>query len=208
MAPPDVAPAPITVNFVDEQNGVVMVFQLGDHRFQAFFKIAAIAGAGQQGAHVQGIDRGIAQHLGHFAQDHPAGQALGNGSLADAGVAHQQGVVLLPPAEDLDGPLQLLFPPDHRVDTAAARLVVQINAIGGQGLVAGFDRAFFLFLFLRPAHRAFRVHARRLGDAVRDVADRIQARHVLFLQEVNRVTFTLRKDRDQDIGPGNLIPAR
>jgi len=41
-----------------------------------------------------------------------------------------------------------------------------------------------------------------------DIVDRVVAGHVLFLQEIGRVAFTLREDRDQDIGAGNFIAAR
>jgi hypothetical protein len=41
------------------------------------------------------------------------GQALGDGGLAHAGLAHEQRVVLAPPAEDLDGALDLGGAPDQ-----------------------------------------------------------------------------------------------
>jgi hypothetical protein len=50
----------------------------------------------------------LAQHFRDLAIDDLLGQALGNGGLADAGLAHQQGVVLAPPAQDLDGALDLV----------------------------------------------------------------------------------------------------
>ena len=43
-----------------------------------------------------------------------------------------------------------------------------------------------------------------LGNAMADVADGIQARHILLLQEVDRVALTLREQGNQDIGPGDL----
>ena len=47
-----------------------------------------------------------------------------------------------------------------------------------------------------------------LCDPVRDVVDRVVARHVLLLQEVDRVGFALGEDRHQDVGAGDLGTAR
>ena len=44
------------VDLVDEQNGVRLGFERLDHLFHAFLEIAAIAGSGQQSAHVEGVD--------------------------------------------------------------------------------------------------------------------------------------------------------
>ncbi len=48
---------------------------------------------------------------------------------------------------------------------------------------------------------------RRLGDAVRDVVDGVEARHVLLLQEIDRVAFALGEHGDQDVGAGDLLAA-
>ena len=50
--------------------------------------------------------------------------------------------------------------------------------------------------------------ARRLGDAVRDVVDRVEAGHVLLLQEIDGVALALGEHRDQHIGAGHLLAAR
>ena len=49
---------------------------------------------------------------------------------------------------------------------------------------------------------------RRLGDAVRDVVDDVQARDALLLQEVHRVRVLLAEDRHQHVGAGDLLLAR
>ncbi len=49
--------------------------------------------------------------------------------------------------------------------------------------------------------------ARRLGDAMRDVVDGVEARHVLLLQEIDRVAFALGEHGDQDVGAGDLLAA-
>ncbi len=97
-----------------------MAFQLLDDRFQPLLEIAAIARAGDQRAHVERIDGAVLQHFGHVVLDDLARQALGDGGLADAGIAHEQRIVLLAAAQDLDGALDLALAADQRIDAARA----------------------------------------------------------------------------------------
>ena len=50
--------------------------------------------------------------------------------------------------------------------------------------------------------------AGHLGDAVGDIVDGIQSRHVMDLQEVDGVGFPFREQGDQEIGPGHFFAAR
>jgi hypothetical protein len=127
IAPPLVAPAPITVDLVDEQDRVRQAFEFGDDLFQPFLEIAAIARAGKQRAHVERIDDGGQQHLGHVALDDLAREALGDRGLADAGIADIERVVLAAAAEDLDRAIDLGAAADQRVDLAALRLSLRLT---------------------------------------------------------------------------------
>jgi hypothetical protein len=51
------------------------------------------------------------------------------------------------------------------------------------------------------------VRARTLGDAVRDVVDRVVAGHLLFLQEIGRVALALGEDRNEHVGAGDFLAA-
>ena len=53
---------------------------------------------------------------GHVAVDDPAGDALGDGGLADAGLAHENRVVLRAARKDLQHAADLLVTPDDRVE--------------------------------------------------------------------------------------------
>ena len=75
------------VDLVDEQDRVGVVLELLDHLLQPLLEVAAVAGAGEQRAHVEREDRRVGQHLRHLAVDDLARQALGDGGLADARVA-------------------------------------------------------------------------------------------------------------------------
>ena len=106
------------VDLVDEQDRVLVLLDLLHHLLQALFEIAAIARAGEQRAHVEREDGRAGEHLRHLAADDLAREAFGDRGLADAGIADQQRVVLLPPAQHLDGALDLGLAADQRIDPA------------------------------------------------------------------------------------------
>ena len=58
------------------------------------------------------------QHVRHFAVDDAARQPFGDRGLADAGIADEQRVVLLPAAQHLDGAADLGVAADQRIDLA------------------------------------------------------------------------------------------
>ena len=74
------------------------------------------------------------QHLRHLALDDLAGKALRDGGLADAGIADEERVVLLAAAQDLDRALDLRLAADQRIDLAVLRLLVEVDAIGIEGI--------------------------------------------------------------------------
>ncbi len=78
------------VDLVDEQDRADHRLELGEHGFEALLEIAAIARAGQERAHVERIDRGVLQYLGHFTLHDAARQTLGYGRLADARIARHR----------------------------------------------------------------------------------------------------------------------
>ena len=47
-----------------------------------------------------------------------------------------------------------------------------------------------------------------LADAVADEADRIEAAHVLLLQEIDGVALALGEERHEHVGAGHLLAAR
>ena len=176
---------------------------------QPLLEIAAIARAGQQGAHVEREYGRGRQHFRHFAVDDALGEPFGNRGLADAGFADEQRIVLLPAAEHLDGAVDLGIASDHRIDLAVARLLVEVDAVGFErlALLLGILVTLGFGLFVDAAHRARLGNAGPLGDAMTDVIDRVVARHVLLLQEIGGMAFALREDRDQHVGAGDFLAA-
>ena len=77
------------MDLVDEHDGAGIILDLAHHGLEPLLEIAAIAGAGEQRAHVELEDGGFGEHLRHVAHDDAAGQAFGDGRLADAGIADE-----------------------------------------------------------------------------------------------------------------------
>ena len=90
----------------------------GQHGLQALLELAAILGAGDQRAHVERQQLLVLEALGHVALDDALRQAFGDGGLADAGLADQDGIVLGAAGEHLDGAADLLVAADDGIDLA------------------------------------------------------------------------------------------
>jgi hypothetical protein len=135
------------VDLVDEQDGVRLVLERLEHALQALLEVAAVLGAGQQRAHVERVDLRVGQDLGHVALRDAPGQAFGDGGLADAGLAHQQRVVLAPAAQDLDDALDLVLAADQRIDLAVLGLLVEVlrELLERRCLLVAFAAALFAF---------------------------------------------------------------
>ena len=127
------------VQLVDEEDDPP--FGLGDvleDGLEPLFELAAELGPGDEGAHVERDQLAVLQALGNVAGDDPLGQALDDGRLADAGLADQDGVVLGPPAQDLDDAADLGVAADDRVHLALAGQLDQVAAVPLQRLVLVF----------------------------------------------------------------------
>ena len=201
------------VDLVDEHDRARIGLDLLDDLLEPLLEVAAVARAGQQRAHVEREHGGVLQHVGHFAVDDAAREPFGDRGLADAGLADVQRIVLLPPAEHLDGAVDLLLAADQRIDLAVLRLLVEVDAIGFERvalllrLAVAAIAALGVAVLVVAAHAARFRKARPLGDTVADVVDRVVAGHVLLLQEVSGMALALGEDRDQHVGAGHLLAA-
>ena len=202
------------MDLVDEQDRPLRRLEFGQHLLEPFLEVAAIARAGEERSHVQGEDARLSKDLRHVPADDVACQALGDRRLAHARIPDIERVVLRAAAEDLDGALDLVLAADQGIDLAGLRLGVQVDAVGCQGarvlrrrLVASAVPSLPL-LPLRTAHPLRLRHARRLGDAVADVVDRVEARHLLLLEQVDGVALPFGEERDQYVRAGDLLAPR
>ena len=183
------------VQLIDEQDRVVGVAELLDDLLQALLELAAVLGAGHERPDIEGQDALVEQGLRHVAGDDPVGQALGDGRLADAGLADQGGIVLRPTGQDLDDPLDLLLPPDDRVQLAGPCGVRQVDPelVDRRGL-AGALR----LLGGRPGRRALRQDA---DDLVADLVE-VDAQG---LQDARRDPFTLPDEAEEQMLGADVV---
>ena len=124
------------VHLVDEQDDAA--FRRGDflqHRLEALLELAAVFGARDERAHVEGEKLLVLQALRHVAVDDAQRQTLDDRGLADAGLADQDRVVLRTPRQDLDRAADLLVAADHRVELAVARRLGEVAGIFLQRVV-------------------------------------------------------------------------
>ena len=197
------------MDLVDEQNRIIMLFQFCNDRLQAFLEIAAITRTSQQCAHVEREDGGALEDFGNVSIMDALGESFGDGGLADTGVADVERVVLGAAAQHLDGPLDFRFTPYKRVDFSVCGFLVEVDTIGFERFASALV-AFLVFgsLLVGTAYRPVLGPARYLGNAMANVVHRIEPRHVLFLQVIDRVAFALGEHRYQHVGTGDFLAAR
>ena len=160
------------VQLVDEGDDLaVAVDDLLEDGLQPVLELAAVLRAGDHRADVERDEALVAQALGHVALDDAAGEALGDGGLAHAGLADEHRVVLGAARQHLDDAADLLVAPDDRVELALAgvlgevaaealeRLVLLLGVLAGDAVAA--------------AHLLERAEQRLVGDpgGAQQVAD-------------------------------------
>jgi hypothetical protein len=195
------------VDFVDEKDGALFRLEFADNGFEPLLEIAAIAGSGKERAHVEGENGGVREHIRHLAADNAQGEAFGNGGLADARVADIERIILRPAAENLDRPLDLGLAADQGIDLALDRLLVEVDTVILERIAAAFDDLLGARILVSTADAPALRTSRHLGNAVRDVVDRIEPAHLLLLQEIDGMRFSFGEHRHQHIGPGYLFTA-
>ena len=103
--------------------------QLVHHVLQPFLKFTPVLRAGHHTADIQAHDPFPHQQLRHIALHNALRQAFGHGALAHAGLTDQHRIILRPPDQDLDNPLNLRFTADHRIQFILLRGSRQIPAV-------------------------------------------------------------------------------
>ena len=125
------------VHLVDEQDDVAgRLLDLVDHALQPLLELAAIFGAGDQRAHVERQQFAVLEAVGDVAIGDAQRQPLGDGGLADAGLADQHRIVLGPPRQHLDGAADFLVAADDRVELAVAGAGGEVARVALERVVA------------------------------------------------------------------------
>ena len=160
------------VQLVDERDDLaVAVDDLLEDGLHAVLELAAVLRARDHRADVERDEALVAQALGHVALDDAAGQALGDGGLADAGLADEHRVVLGAARQHLDDAPDLLVAPDDRVELALAGVLGEVAAVLLErlvlllGVLAG-DPVAAAHLLERAEHRVVAD-----AEAAQEVAD-------------------------------------
>lgn len=107
------------MDLVDEEDDAALrLGDLGEDGLEAFLKLTAELGPGDEGAEVERDDALFLQAVGHIAGNDPAGKAFDDGGFAHAGLPDENGVVLGAAGKDLDGAADLLIASDDGVELA------------------------------------------------------------------------------------------
>ena len=164
------------MHLIDEEDDVTRTTNLVDDALEALLELAAVFRARDERGHREGHDALILQHIGHGALDDALREPLGDGGLADARLADEDGVVLRAPREDLDHALDLLFPSDDGIHLLLPRHVIEVPPVTVEQrrrvLPAAWRRALHVGVWvLRVEHvvdgraQFLEVDAHRLDDA-------------------------------------------
>ena len=172
-----VARADDVVDLVYDEDDVPCLADLLDEPLHAALELAAELRACDEGREVEEVYLLVAQLVGDAAVGYPLGKPLRDGRLADAGLAYEAGVVLLPAVEDLDDALELLLAADHGVELALARSVREVYAVIIQKLLLGPRRGLGLAL-LRGSAPLLRAALRGRELAAGGARLRLLAAHV------------------------------
>ena len=193
MLPPLVAPAPTMVWISSmKRTACSRLCSAFMTRLEPLLEVAAVARASQQRAHVERVHHRLLERVRHLAVDDLLGQTFDERRLADAGVAHEDRVVLLPSREDLHQPLDLALPPDERsIRLAVAssfRFVVKAlsGSFAGRGSSPSAP-AFSRSVPVRPPSSS------TLADAVGDVRHHVEARDAVLAEEGSPRTSRARR---------------
>ena len=123
------------VDLVDEEDDfAVGLVDFADDALESLLELALVLGTGDKGTHVERVDGLRLQVFGHVAADDTLRQTFGDGGLAHAGLADEDGVVLGAAAEDLQHAAYLLVAPDDGVELAGLGQLVEVLGVLVQGV--------------------------------------------------------------------------
>jgi hypothetical protein len=130
------------------------------------------------------------------------GEALGEGRLAHARLAHEERVVLPAAAEHADGALDLQGATNERVDLARRGERVEVGRVLRERIARGLVALLALFAPRRvrglfPGALGQRGLVGVLARAMGNIVDHVHALHALLVQEVQGVRLRLAKHRHQ-----------
>ena len=159
------------VQLVDEQDDLLVLGDLVHDRLEPLLELPAVLGARDDRRHVEREHSVVAKHVGAEPVSDQQREALHDRRLPDARLADEHRVVLLPAREDLHHPLDLLGPPDGRVElpfgAELGQIAAEVVERGGLGFLLGLGRGAGRRRPGGPARRGLRHVAARGAGASR-----------------------------------------
>src|SRR5262249_39830160 len=144
--------------------------QCRQHRLETRLELAAELRAGDQRPHVEREDLRVAQADRDLLVVDAERQTLDDRRLADARIAHEDGVVLAAPAEHVHRALELAGAPDERIDLAGRGPLDQVDGEAGEWIA----RRGGLLVVAVAARRLRLGSLRDAGGAVREVRNDVE----------------------------------
>mmetsp|Transcript_16353 Transcript_16353/g.34225 ORF Transcript_16353/g.34225 Transcript_16353/m.34225 type:complete len:291 (+) Transcript_16353:1740-2612(+) len=124
------------VHLINEENNFSITFLHSVHNFlQPLFELSAITRPRNKGPHIQPDQPTLLQRVRHIPHHHPLRDPLRNGRLAHPRIPDQDGIVLRPAAQDLNGPPDLVVAADHGVQLALFGAGGEVDAEFLEGVV-------------------------------------------------------------------------
>ena len=116
------------VDLIDEQDDVAALVNLLEHLLQAFLKVTAVTGAGNQGAQVERVKLLVLEGLWNLAVDDVERQALNDGGLTNARLTDEDRVILRTARQHLHDALYLGLTANDRIELAVLRGLGEVAA--------------------------------------------------------------------------------
>ena len=200
------------MNFVDEQDWHRALRERVDDRLEAFLEVAAEPGAGEQCAGIEREDLSALEQIRHVVLEQPRCEPLRERGLADAGIAHEYGIVLPAPAEDLHRPLEFIGAADERVELARLGARGEVHRVGRERIAGRRGPALSLAcasaslgVGVVGGDAAGRGH---FADAVGDELEHVEASDALVGKQLRRVRLVLLQRRGEDVAGLHFLASR
>ena len=191
------------VQFINEKDDIAFPAYFIHYGLEPFLKLAAVFGAGHHQRQVQGDDPLAAQELRNMALGYFLGQPFHDGGFAHPGFTEQDGVVFVPPAQNLDDALNFRGAADDGIQLAVPGQLGHVPAkglergglgfllpgVGGGGRLVRRDGGGFIFLLVVIVVRDdvvfIRIHLVFGGQHVQQFAPRLFQIHAEVAQNLS-----------------------
>ena len=186
------------MDLIDEQEHVAGLHDLLQHPLDTLFKFTTVLGSRDHAGQVQRDHALPLDRLRHVAGHDQLGETFHHGSLADAGLTDQTGVVLGSSGKDLHHPLHLHGPADDRIQFSRPCELRQIP-----GILVESRRAAVLGrasrMALHPARGLLAGGTAVLSHGTQDIHVDLLDVDAHGVEDLAGHTGLLPQDRDQDV---------